>query len=140
MNPGFARTFTTAALALTCVAGAWLSCSGNPRPAAQASRGTGAQKPDDAVAPQFTARLLEIAGAYRGYRQVNAAARWAPTMCTNPPPPQPFLSRTAPGQAHGGKLYYLYASDLSAYRGAARKDAVQPEGQTLVKESWVPRK
>lgn len=139
MNHGIARTVTTAALALACAGATWLSWWGSQRPAPQASPGAGARKPDPAVDPRFAPRLLEIAGAYHGYRLVNAAPHWVPEMCRADPPPQPLLSRAAPTQAHGGKLYLLYASDLPAYRRAAAKDA-QPSGQVLVKQSWLPRK
>jgi hypothetical protein len=92
---------------------------------------------------RFISRLREAASAYSRYALVNQSPAWAPTMCAAPGPPAPgpglLFSRASTGEAHGGKLYFLYAADVAAYRQSKQGKAGQGTGQVLVKESWLPR-
>jgi hypothetical protein len=60
----------------------------------------------------------------------------APTDRRAPALPRARLSASRDESAHGKKLYYLFAKDRLAYLHA--KESAQPEGQVLVKESWIP--
>lgn len=85
--------------------------------------------------PPFASRLREIARTYFSYGEVDRTGRWAPTDCRAPTPPSPRLSASKDAETHGRKLYYLYASDRSAYLKLAE---TAPVGQVIVKESWLP--
>jgi len=87
--------------------------------------------------------LRTIADSYLKYDIVNDKAQVAPFLCRAPSPAEQAGARFAQlsngddQSPHGRKLYYLFASDLSAYTrtGADRNDG--PIGQTLVKEAWT---
>lgn len=81
-------------------------------------------------------RLEKVAGEYAEYGKVDDLARWAPTLCWRPPPPEPRLSASRDVETHGRKLYFLFAKNREAYRRAHEQE--QPTGQVIVKESWVP--
>lgn len=89
--------------------------------------------PSDPVSGPLEKRFLEIARDYESYGRVDDETRWAPYLCRQPMPGRARVS--APAGAHGQKLYSLFAR--------FRKDYVdgktQPEGQVLVKESWMPQ-
>lgn len=88
----------------------------------------------------FDDRLLAAAAEYKGYQRVSDRVRFAPTMCRVPvPPPDPRLfSASTDPTTHGGKLYFLYASDSAAYdRISWNGQPHSPVGQTLVKETWT---
>ncbi len=52
------------------------------------------------------------------------------------PRPAPRRSASRDESTHGRKEYYLFAKDRAAYLHA--KDVDQPDGQVVVKESWIP--
>ena len=79
--------------------------------------------------------LLDIAQRYREYGYVDEIPRVAPTMCKAPTRPAARLSASRDETTHGQKTYYLFAKDRLAYLHA--KDLDQPEGQVVVKESWI---
>jgi hypothetical protein len=85
-------------------------------------------------AKQFHGRLLKIAEIYPVYGRVDDEARWAPTFCRAPFPPQARYSRSTDDETHGKKLYSLFARDRVAYL----KTSAPVAGQVIVKESWVP--
>lgn len=80
--------------------------------------------------------ILAAAQEYRTYRRVHDWLNWAPTRCMAPPAAPPKLSASRDPETHGRKLYHLYARHFDAYRTSA--DMVQPVGQVIVKEAWVP--
>jgi hypothetical protein len=128
---GVGRTIPALAVALlgtaTCVA------------AAQSHTAAPARTPAG-NAPAFGRKLREVAAHYRLLRPVYQAAKWAPEMCAAPPA-VPKLSRAPAGSGHGRKLYYLFTGGLAAYKQAVSKlERLQPVGQVLVKESWIPRR
>jgi hypothetical protein len=85
-------------------------------------------------------RLLQVAKDYGAYGRVSDHLRWAPTLCSAPPPDwapaPPRMSVSRDAETHGRKLYYLYAKDFDAYRMSDVRE--QPVGQVLVKEGWMP--
>ena len=106
---------------------------------------------------RFHARLLEIAAKYESYGRVDDEGRWAPWLCDAPGPSMARFSRSGGNEAHGRKLYFLFATPredfisltdplpsefdgektrLAALERLERKVA---EGQVVVKESWVPK-
>jgi hypothetical protein len=80
--------------------------------------------------------LSSAARTYLDYGRVDDDLRTAPTDCKAPAPPSPRRSASRDGATHGRKMYYLFARDRLAYLHA--RDLDQPEGQILVKESWIP--
>src|SRR5262249_26304207 len=84
--------------------------------------------------PKFHKQLLEIAAEYQKYSKVDDMMRWAPGLCSLPPPPKARLSHSQDPGTHGKKLYYLYAKHRNAYM-ANQKDTA---GQVVVKEAWAP--
>ena len=80
--------------------------------------------------------LLSAAQSYARYGRVDDDLRVALTDCRVPALPRARLSASRDESTHGRKLYYLFAKDRLAYLHA--KEVVQPEGQVLVKESWIP--
>ncbi len=85
--------------------------------------------------PQFHQNLLKIASEYQNYGKVDDMARWAPWLCSAPPPPKARLSASTDGGTHGRKVYYLFAKNRDAYM----KKEPSPVGQVVVKESWLPK-
>lgn len=83
-----------------------------------------------------TRRLLEIAKDYSSWSKVDDQARWAPELCSAPLPPKPRKSLSKDEKTHGGKLYYLFASDRRAYVTADAVDSF-PAGMAVVKEAWT---
>jgi hypothetical protein len=79
--------------------------------------------------------LLDIARSYTQYGYVDGVERVAPTMCKAPTRPAPRRSASRDTATHGQKTYYLFAKDRLAYLQATDLD--QPEGQVVVKESWI---
>jgi len=79
--------------------------------------------------------FLDIARSYREYGYVDEIPRVAPTMCKVPTRPAARRSASRDDATHGQKTYYLFAKDRLAYSHA--KDLDQPEGQVVVKESWI---
>lgn len=111
--------------------------------------------PQPAPAPTpgpFDATLLRIAAEYKQYPRVSDRANWAPAMCRAPGPTGVQHSRSPDAQTHGRKLYFLYAKDSAAYdrmssygtldypgtNKAEQAPWLNPVGQTVVKESFVP--
>ena len=80
-------------------------------------------------------RLPEIARSYRQYGYVDDIPRVAPTMCKAPTRPASRVSTSRDEATHGRKTYFLFAKDRLAYLHA--KDLDQPDGQVVVKESWI---
>jgi cytochrome c553 len=80
--------------------------------------------------------VRSAAGAYASYGRVDDALRAALTDCKVPAPAPPRQSASRDEATHGRKEYYLFAKDRVAYLQA--KDTDQPEGQVVVKESWIP--
>jgi hypothetical protein len=81
-------------------------------------------------------RIADVARSYAAYGHVDEGDRFAPYDCEAPPPPTPHISASRDETTHGRKLYFLFAKDRGAYLHA--KDVDQPDGQVVVKESWVP--
>jgi len=82
-------------------------------------------------------RLLDVVRSYTAYGRVDDGLRGSSTRCDAPPPlPAPRRSASRDESPHGRKEYYLFAKDRAAYLHA--KDVDQPDGQVVVKESWVP--
>jgi hypothetical protein len=92
--------------------------------------------PKGAAPEAATPPLLRAAHSYRGYGRVDDDLRVALSDCRAPAPPRPRLSASGDLSTHGKKLYTLFAKDRLAYLHA--RESVQPEGQVLVKESWIP--
>src|SRR5262245_60192205 len=63
---------------------------------------------DTAQHQEFETRLLEIAASYESYGRIDPAARWAPTDCRAPSPPQARFSRSTDTDTHGRKLYSVF--------------------------------
>lgn len=84
--------------------------------------------------------ILKIAADYQsgGFTNVNPLPRWTLTLCrpTTGIAKEYLPTRTGPDTPHGGKVYYLWVRDTEAYTGIKDR-AVQPIGQTLVKETWT---
>jgi hypothetical protein len=117
--------------------------------------------PPAANSPEATAfhdRLLQIAREYESYGRVDDAPRLVNFACGVPiqprqpgQPPDPAGSRLrmsagGKGAPHARKLYYMFAKQSWACRGAAGllcsyvsfPGTTSPVGQAIVKESWVP--
>ena len=90
--------------------------------------------PPKELGPEET-RILHASLCYEGYGRVDDETRWAPYLCRQPFPGRARVSR--PATEHGQKLYTLFARHRNDY--VREGGAPQPEGQILVKESWVPR-
>lgn len=123
-------------------------CSGATDPVTTPTADPGATSTTPATGsagpPQDAGRVERIkaaADAYVRYDKVAPELHVAPTLCAAPPPSKPqFLTRSdsADTWSHGKKLYYLFASDAEAYRrDGGREGTKQPDGQVLVKESYV---
>jgi hypothetical protein len=80
--------------------------------------------------------ILAVAQTYASYGRVDEQRRWAPTDCMAPMPDPPRVSQSRDPETHGRKLYYLFAKDRLAYLHS--RDLDQPNGQAVVKESWIP--
>jgi hypothetical protein len=93
---------------------------------------------DTARAQQFETRLLEIAASYESYGRIDPAARWAPTDCRAPSPPQARFSRSTDTETHGRKLYWLFVMLHDVSGSYAMRGGTSPVGQVVVKESWMP--
>jgi hypothetical protein len=106
---------------------------------AQAAAGTG--EPNDA---RWHPLLRRIATTYANWMRVDDRARWAPLDCRSPPPVPARLSEAADAEAHGGKLYFLYAFDPKAYGAPATMlhppltDRLDGAKQAIVKEAFRP--
>jgi hypothetical protein len=83
--------------------------------------------------------LTSVARNYRRWGRVDDELRWAPWLCRMPLPSRARVSRAATG-SHDRKVYFVYASDRSAYlelTGGTRTEP--PVGLTVVKEAFHPR-
>lgn len=111
--------------------------------------GAGLILPEDeawsAPDPGFKEELLAIARRYRSAGKVEDGPKWAPTLCRMPLPREqgrPRKSASEDAKTHGGKLYFLYASDREAYAeitAGAKKKPVMKAGFSIVKEAWEPK-
>lgn len=103
----------------------------------------------DANDPAFHKALLEAAHAYKQWGHVDDFARFAPVLCApamgmGAPRPAaepsltilPKLSASQDKNTHGRKIYYLFSKMRASYLALG----TQPVGQTIVKESWIPKK
>jgi hypothetical protein len=88
--------------------------------------------------------LLEIARTYESFGRLNTALlRWAPVYCRAPSPdtPTPALySKSADADTHGQKLYSLFVKwKPDGFPGGSYVvKPLNPVGQVIVKETWVP--
>jgi hypothetical protein len=83
------------------------------------------------------ARVIEAAQTYAAWGHADEQFRYAVADCAwEPSSAPPRMSESGDLQAHGRKLYYLFAKDAFAYLNSHRES--QPGGQVLVKESWIP--
>ena len=89
---------------------------------------------EPASSPELHGQLREIAGKYLKSQLVNPGPMVAPTRCWRPPT-EVLLSEAKKEQAHGGKLFYLFAKDAESLR-QKEKVKIQLAGQFLVKETW----
>ena len=78
--------------------------------------------------------LLEAARTYAGWGRVDDMNRWMPGLCSYQPG-QSRLSASDDALTHGRKLYLLFARHRDAYMAGG----VQADGQTIVKEGWIPK-
>lgn len=88
--------------------------------------------------PSFHKALLQAAAEYKNYGMVDENFNLAPTLCAAPSivSKVPKLSASKDASTHGQKIYYLYAKNKTAY-----VKLNDPEiAQTIVKESWTPKK
>jgi hypothetical protein len=81
-------------------------------------------------------QLVFSAANYPRFDRVDDLSRTASPLC-RPPLDPPRRSRSKDESTHGNKQYYLYAKDRLAYLHA--RDLDQPDGQVLVKESFIER-
>src|SRR5581483_440697 len=79
--------------------------------------------------------VLEAARSYADYGKVDDRRRRAPELCMEPTPPRLRTSASNDETTHGRKQYYLFAKERRAFLQARDRD--QPEGQVIVKESWL---
>jgi hypothetical protein len=93
-------------------------------------------------------QLLKIGESYADWERVSDQANWAPELCTYVPPAGPQSSESTDESTHGQKLYFLYARHPAEYTyinvdwatdSRAATGHAQPDGQALVKQSWMPR-
>lgn len=88
--------------------------------------------------PAFHPRLTEAVDSYLQYPMVNSVAMEAPAECAAPSDEsRPIMSKSVHESTHGGKLYYLFAKDITDYLSQIGNPS--PEGQVLVKESWTSK-
>ena len=89
---------------------------------------------------QFEERLLEIAQSYESYGRVHVDYQWAHVMCAPDSEfiPEIAFSESSDSRAHGHKLYALYAKMISEPAQYLVEEPLNPVGQVVVKESWVP--
>lgn len=91
--------------------------------------------------PAFHKALLKAAAEYKNYGEVDENFQVAPFLCAAPSitsrtNSSPKISVSGDSSTHGQKIYRLYAKNKLAYK---RLD--DPESaNTIVKESWVPKK
>ena len=95
---------------------------------------------------RFHAQLLEIAGKYKAFGSAYERPQLAAAACAAPSGNafgagaashnEPRFSNSKDAGTHGQKLYYLFASDR---KSLFKRDAGQPVGQILVKQSWSPK-
>jgi len=83
---------------------------------------------------QFHKTLLDIAANYKSYGKVDDLAKWAPWLCSAPPPVVARESASKDLDTHGRKLYFLFADKRNEYVS----NKAPTVGQTIVKESWIP--
>lgn len=110
--------------------------------------------------PTFEEEILSVAKEYKSYARVSDKANWSPFMCAVPPPAGVQRSTSRDDEAHGRKLYFLYASHEGAYEnmswgresefdaamrlgvaGIPRLEQLtwsNPVGMAVVKESFKP--
>lgn len=89
----------------------------------------------ESVQPDFSPRLIKIAGEYLSYPLVDQHIEWAPAPCGPPSsPPAIEYSRSDDQESHGDKLYLLFAAKRDEYMDADK--SASPHGQVVVKESW----
>jgi hypothetical protein len=112
----------------------------SPAPNAEGSAPASGE-PND---PRWHPLLRRIAASYTQWMRVDDRARWAPFDCRAPPPVPARLSEAADADAHGGKLYFLYAFDAAAYGAPATvfhpaaTDRLDGAKQVIVKEAFRP--
>lgn len=80
--------------------------------------------------------VLDAARRYAQYGRVDDDVRWAPTDCRESMEPPLRTSASRDTATHGRKQYFLFAKDRESYLRA--RDIDQPDGQVVVKESWIP--
>jgi hypothetical protein len=98
----------------------------------------------------FEGRLLEIARSYESYGMPNEEMRLTEVMCAVAPS-RPIQGLTTAGHVakassvpdsspHGKKLYFLFVKEprVVGLPGETRPVSVEPVGQVVVKEAWVP--
>jgi hypothetical protein len=98
--------------------------------------------------PNFEGRLLDIAGTYESYGRLDTQPRWGPLTSlyidvTFPPPNPGALARFSDSKdqaTHGRKIYWLFVKDVpsDALLSYIPRGRVNPVGQAVVMEAWVP--
>lgn len=140
MHHRFVLSISIAALLVQCTG---LESRANPEQAKQAAV---TKYVND---PAFHKAILTATTNYKRWGKLDTQLRLAPVACLpalgmgpRPGLPLPLDAKTKPkmsesgdGSTHGRKLYYLYIQDSMAYSNFT----AQPVGQTIVKESWVPK-
>lgn len=112
-----------------------------PPPGAGASIARGEDPPT--LDARFVAGLRETAAQYRRWGRLDESPNLAPVLCRMPMPgdygsPAQVRMSHAGGEAHGQKLYYLWASSKSDYARVSRgASAAVPVGFTIVKEAFA---
>lgn len=89
----------------------------------------------------WEAVVRRAATEYKSWYRVSDYANWAPTECRIPPRAGALHSSSDDAETHGGKLYFLFASNQQAYPRPMPGVTVvdQPLGQVIVKEAFAAK-
>ncbi len=85
----------------------------------------------------FDQLLFKVGSEYKRWGRVDDEMRWAPWLCRKPEPGKLNFSDRPAGDAHGQKLYSLFARQRDEFFQLT-KDKKVNVGQTIVKQSWLP--
>ena len=86
----------------------------------------------DPLVTAFADQARAIADDYLSWGRVDDELRWAPFLCRQPLPGVARPSESTDPNAHGQKLYSVFAKNHAAYPDGPN------DGQVVVKQSWIP--